>query len=157
VLAGGFACTYIGLVANLVLEGLEAGALSSAVNAATFSGLMHFIRIFGGEVGVAFMTRVITVRERFHSNLLGLHVSAGDWITNDRLQALTAGMFAKSSGANEAQMRATEILGAQVRAQAYTMATADGFILVGWMVVVFLVLMAFLHKPRFSFQDLRRM
>ena len=157
VLAAGFACTFIGLVANIVLEGLEAGALSSAVNAATFSGLMHFIRIFGGQMGVAFMTRVLTVRERFHSNLLGLHVSAGNWITNERLQALTAGMFPKSAGADEAQMRAMGILSAQVRAQAYTMATSDGFILVGWMVVSFLLLMALLHRQRFSFQDLRRM
>ena len=157
VLAAGFACTYIGLVANIVLEGLEAGALSSAVNAATFSGFMHFIRIFGGQVGVAFMTRVLTVRERFHSNLLGLHVSAGNWITNERLQALTAGMLPKSGGADEAQMRAMGILSAQMRAQAYTMATSDGFVLVGWMVISFLLLMALLHKPRFSFQDLRRM
>jgi MFS transporter, DHA2 family, multidrug resistance protein len=157
VLAAGFACTYIGLVANIVLEGLEAGALTSAVNAATFSGLMHFIRLFGGQVGVAFMTRVLTVRERFHSNLLGLHVSAGNWITNERLQALAAGMFPKSAGADEAQMRAIGILSAQVRAQAYTMATSDGFILVAWMVILFLLLMALLHRPRFSFQDLRRM
>ena len=157
VLAAGFACTYIGLVANIILEGLEAGALTSAVNAATFSGLMHFIRIFGGEVGVAFMTRVLAVRERGHSNLLGLHVSAGNWITNERLQALTAGMFPKSAGADEAQMRAMGILSAQVRAQAYTMATSDGFVLVGWMVILFLLLMALLHRQRFSFQDLRRM
>ena len=157
VLAAGFACTYIGLVANIVLEGLEAGALSSAVNAATFSGLMHFIRLFGGQVGVALMTRVLTVRQRFHSNLLGLHVSAGNWITNERLQALTAGMFPKSTGTDEAQMRAIGILSAQVRAQAYTMATSDGFVLVGWMVISFLLLMALLRRPRFSFQDLRKM
>jgi DHA2 family multidrug resistance protein len=157
VLSAGFACTYIGLVANIILEGLEAGALNSAVNAATFSGLMHFIRLFGGQVGVAFMSSVLTVRERFHSNLLGLHVSAGDGITGERLQALTAGMLPKSTGADEAQMRAIEILSAQVRAQAYTMATADGFILVGWMVISFLLLMALLRRPRFSFQDLRRM
>jgi DHA2 family multidrug resistance protein len=157
VLAAGFACTYIGLVANIILEGLEAGALTSAVNAATFSGLMHFIRLFGGQVGVAFMTHVLTVRERFHSNLLGLHVSAGNGITNERLQALTAGLLPKSAGADEAQRRAMGILGVQVRAQAYTMATSDGFFLVGWMVVLFLLLLAFLHRPRFSFQDLRRM
>ena len=103
------------------------------------------------------MTHVLTVRERFHSNLLGLHVSAGNWITNERLEALTAGLLPKSGGADEAQRRAMGILGAQVRAQAYTMATSDGFIVVGWMVVLFLLLLAFLHRPRFSFQDLRRM
>ena len=45
----GLACTYIGLVSSIVLEALEAGALTSAANAATFSGFMHFIRIFGGQ------------------------------------------------------------------------------------------------------------
>ena len=103
------------------------------------------------------MTRVLAVREKFHSNLLGLHVSAGDWIANERLQALTAGLLSRSSGADEANLRAMELLSAQVRAQAYTMATSDGFVLVGWMVISFLLLMALLHKPRFSFQDLRRM
>ena len=48
VLAVGFACTYIGLVSSIVLEGIEAGALASVANAATFSGFMHFIRLFGG-------------------------------------------------------------------------------------------------------------
>ena len=76
-LAAGLACTYIGLVGSIVLEALEAGALTSAAYAATFSGFMHFVRIFGGQVGVAVMTRFLSVREKFHSNLLGLHVQAG--------------------------------------------------------------------------------
>jgi MFS transporter, DHA2 family, multidrug resistance protein len=54
------------------MERLEAGALTSMAGAATFSGFMHFIGIFGGQVGVAVMTRFISVREQFHSNLLGL-------------------------------------------------------------------------------------
>jgi DHA2 family multidrug resistance protein len=66
-------------------------------------------------------------------------------------------MFPGSTGSDEAQMRAGVLVGAQVKAQAFTMATSDGFILVGWMVISFLVLMAFLRRPRFSFQDLRRM
>src|ERR1700722_17921695 len=52
-LATGLACTYVGLVSSIVLEALEAGALASAANAATFSGFMHFIRIFGGQVGTS--------------------------------------------------------------------------------------------------------
>ena len=84
-LSAGFACTYIGLVSSIVLEALEAGALTSAAKAATFSGFMHFIRIFGGQVGVAAMTRFLSLREKFHSNLLGLHVEAGDWLTDERI------------------------------------------------------------------------
>jgi DHA2 family multidrug resistance protein len=67
----GLASAYIGLVSSIVLEALSAGALTSAANAATFSGFMHLMRIFGGQIGVAAMTRFIAVREQFHSNMLG--------------------------------------------------------------------------------------
>jgi DHA2 family multidrug resistance protein len=157
VLAGGLACTYIGLVSSIVLEGLEAGALTSAVYAATFSGFMHFIRIFGGQVGVAAMTRFLSVREKFHSNLLGLNVRADDWLTDHRLRLLSAGLAPKSAGLAEAHDRALDILGRQIRAQAYTMAIADGFILIGWTAAVYLLLMLFLRPGKFSYKDLRKM
>jgi len=156
-LATGFAATYVGLVGNIVLEALEAGALTSAANAATFSGLMHFIRLFGGQIGVAAMTRVISVREKFHSNLLGLQVQDGSWLSGERLRMLTAGMLPGSTGPEEAQYRALGILSQQVRAQAYTLATADGFLLIGWLVVAYLVMMLFLKPGKFSYRDLRKM
>jgi len=62
-----------------------------------------------------------------------------------------------SGGTEESQYRAIAILGQQVQAQAYTLATADGFILVGWMVVAYLLLMLFLRSARISYRDLRRM
>src|SRR5215469_4774827 len=59
-MSAALACTYVGLVSSIVLEGLEAGALTSAANAATFSGFIHFIRLFGGQVGVTAMNRVVS-------------------------------------------------------------------------------------------------
>ncbi|HME07866.1 MAG TPA: MFS transporter [Bryobacteraceae bacterium] len=156
-LAMGFAATYVGLVGNIVLDGLEAGALTSAANAATFSGLMHFIRIFGGQVGVAFMTRFISVREKFHSNLLGLHVEVGSWLTDERVRQLTAGLLPGSTSPEEAQGRAVGILSQQVRGQAYTQAVADGFLLVGWVVVAYLLLLLALRPGKISYKDLRKM
>ena len=156
-LAAGFACSYVGLVSSIVLDGLESGALTSAANAATFSGFIHFIRIFGGELGVAVMTRVVSVREAFHSNLLGLHVEAGSWLTDQRLRMLGGGLLPGSTGPEQAQYRAIGILSQQVRAQAYTLAVSDGFILVGWMVVAYLLLMLFLRPARFNYKDLRKM
>jgi DHA2 family multidrug resistance protein len=156
-LSAGLACTYVGLVSSIVLEGLEAGALTNAAYAATFSGFMHFIRIFGGQVGVAAMTRFISLREKFHSNLLGLHVQVGAWLTDERLRALSGGLFPGSTGPAEAQERALGILSQQVRAQAYTMAVADGFILIGWMVVAYLLMMLLLRPPKISYKDVRNM
>jgi DHA2 family multidrug resistance protein len=156
-LALGLACTYIGLVSSIVLEGLEAGALTSATYAATFSGFMHFVRIFGGQVGVAAMTRFMSLREQFHSNLLGLHVQAGSWLTEERLRMLTSGLLPASAGAEEAQERAVGLLNQQVRAQAYTLATADGFVLIAWTVVAYLLLMLLLRPGKISYKDLRKM
>ena len=156
-LAAGFGCTYIGLVGAIVLEGLEAGALTSAATAATFSGFIHFIRLFGGQAGVAVMTHLISVREKFHSNLLGLHLQSGSWLTDDRVRLLTGGLFSASAGPDEAQYRAIGILSRQVQAQAYTLAIADGFIVAAWMAAAYLLLMLFLRPPKISFQDLRKM
>jgi DHA2 family multidrug resistance protein len=153
----GLAASYVGLVSSIVLEGLEGGALKSAANAATFSGLMHFIRLFGGEVGVVFMTRVITIREGFHSNMLGLNVQLGNWLTDDRIRGLTARFLPVSGGAEDAQIRAIDVLSRQVKVQAYTLSIADGFIVIGWMVVIYLVMMLFLKPAHISYKDLRKM
>jgi DHA2 family multidrug resistance protein len=156
-LALGFAGSYIGLVSSIVLEGLEAGALTSATNAATFSGFMHFIRLLGGQLGVAAMSRFISVREQFHSNVLGLNVQLGDWLTDERLRMLTGALTPGSAGPEEAQSRAIGILSQQVRAQAYTLAIADGFILIAWVVVAYLLMMLLLRPGKISYKDLRKM
>ncbi len=156
-LSVGFACAYIGLVSSIVLEALEAGALTSPTKAATFSGFMHFIRIFGGQAGVAVMTFFLSSREKFHSNLIGLHVASGNWLAGERIRMLTAALLPASGGPEEAQSRAAAVLNEQVRGQAYTMAVADGFILIGWMVVIYLLLMVFLRPAKLSFKDIRSM
>ena len=38
----------------------------------------------------------------------------------------------------------------------HTMATSDGFILIGWMVVAYLLLMLLLKPGRISYKDLRK-
>src|ERR1700761_6627119 len=134
-LATGLACAYVGMVGSIVLDALEAGALASAANAATLSGFMHFVRIFGGQIGVTVMTRLLTVREKFHSNMLGLQVQSGSWLTDDRLRMLSGGVLPASNGSDEAKHRALDLVSQQVRAQAYTLAVSDGFVLIGWVVV----------------------
>jgi DHA2 family multidrug resistance protein len=156
-LSVGFACSYVGLVSSLVLEAIQGGAMTSLAKAATISGFAHFIRLFGGEVGVATMTHFLSVREKFHSNLLGLHVQSGMWITDQRLRLLAAGAFGKSIGTEEARYRAAELLGLQVRAQAFTLSISDGFVLIAWTVVVYLMMMLLLRPIAISYRDLSRM
>ena len=157
VLATGLACVYIGLVSSIVLVGLEKGALNSAAAAATFSGFMHTFRIFGGQIGVSIMNRFLSVREQFHSNMLGLHVQIGNWLTDERLRMVSLGMLPASSGQEEAQARAGALLGQQVHAQAYTLAIADSFVLIAAVAAAFLLAMLLMTPVKITYQDLRRM
>ena len=156
-LAAGFACTYVGLVSSIVLEALEAGALKAVANAATFSGFMHFIRIFGGQIGAAVMNRLVSVREQFHSNMLGLHMQAGSWLTDERLRMLSGAVAPGSPGSAESYAHAVALLSQQVRAQSYTLAIGDGFVFIAWIAVAYMLLMLFLLPGKITYKDLRKM
>ena len=94
------------------------------------------------KLGVAFMQHFIAIREQFHSNILGLGVHLGDPATRQRLLGLSAAMLDHSSGLTAATGRAAEILGLQVKQQAFTLAITDSFMLVACSVVCCLIVIA---------------
>jgi MFS transporter, DHA2 family, multidrug resistance protein len=145
---------FIGLVATIILQGIFSGGLSKPQWILTFSAFFHTVRLFGGELGAVFMGHFIAQREKLHSNLLGLHVQAGDWITDANTHALTAGVFSKSSGLPAATGRAIGLMSGRVRLQAYTLSIIDGFYLVAWACVVALLLTALLRESPLNYGDL---
>ncbi len=100
------------------------------------------------------MTHFIAAREQLHSNLLGLHVQAGNWLNDASLRQLTAGLYAKSSGLPAAAGRAVGLIGARVRLQAYTQTFIDGFHLVAWACVAALLLIALPGNPLLNYGEL---
>src|SRR5260370_38948304 len=102
------------------------------------------------------MNRFLTVREEFHSNMLGLHIQIGNWLTDERLRIVSLGMLPSSSGSDEAQARAGALLGQQVHAQAYTPALADGFVLIASVAAAVLLILLFIHPSRPIYQVLMR-
>jgi len=145
---------FIGLVSTIVLQAVFTGGLSKPQAALTFSAFFHTIRLFGGQLGVAFMTHFIAVREQLHSNLLGLHVQQGNWIDDTALRQLTAGLYAKSAGLSAATGRAVGLIGARVRLQAYSLTFIDGFHLIAWACVAALLLIALLRKSPLHYGEL---
>jgi DHA2 family multidrug resistance protein len=142
---------FIGLVATIILQGIFSGGLSKPQWILTFSAFFHVVRLFGGELGAVFMGHFVAQREKLHSNLLGLHVQSGNWITDGNIRALTAGVYAKSAGLPAAAGRAVEIMGGRLRLQAYTLSIIDGFYLVAWASVVALLLTAMLRESPLSY------
>ena len=152
ILAMGLATAFVGLLVNLALTAAEMGAAANVVNAATYAGWMHTMRLLGGQIGTVIFGRFVTVREQLHSNLLGYHVAGGDWITDDRLHNLALFLTPLSSAPEEATARAAAIVGGQVRAQALSLAYSDALLLIGWAITAYLLLIAFMRRSSISFR-----
>jgi DHA2 family multidrug resistance protein len=142
IMALGLAFAFNAMVGSIILEVLDSGALKRPIDVLTFAGYFQTVRLLGGEAGVAFMQHFISVREQFHSNILGLGVQLGQYATDQRLLGLNAGMHSQSAGGSAAAGRAVEILGLQLKQQAFTLAITDSFLLVAWSVVCCLLVIA---------------
>src|SRR5271156_5453788 len=145
---------FVGLVGTIILQGIFSGGLSKPQWILTFSAFFHTVRLFGGELGAVYMGHFVAQREKLHSNLLGLHVQSGNWITDGNLRALTAGVYAKSSGLSAAAGRAVDLMGDRLRLQAYTLSIIDGFYLVAWASVVAMLLTAMMHGSPLTYGTL---
>ena len=143
-----------GLVGTIILQGLFSGGLTKPQMILTFSAYFHTIRLFGGQLGAIYMSHFLAQREKLHSNLLGLHVQRGNWITDGNIRALTAGLFSKSSGLAVAMGRAVGLVSGRVRLQAYTLTFIDGFYLVAWACVIGLLLLALMRGAPLSYGEL---
>jgi DHA2 family multidrug resistance protein len=148
----GFA--FIGLVSTIVLQGIFSGGLAKPQWIMTFSAFFHTVRLFGGNVGAVLMGRFVAEQEKLHSNLLGLHVGSGNWVTQANMHALTAKLFAHSSGLQSATGRAVGVISGRLRLQAHTLSIQDGFFLVAWACVAALLLILMLRRPPMSYADL---
>ncbi|MGO9434244.1 MAG: MFS transporter [Terracidiphilus sp.] len=150
----GQSVSLIGLVGCIILQGVFSGGLTKPQWILTFSAMFHTIRLFGGTAGAIYMGHFLADREKLHSNLLGLHVTQGSWITDANLHALAAGVYAKSSGAAAAAARAADLIAARLRLQAYALSLIDGFLLVAWACFLGLLLTALLRKSPLNYGEL---
>jgi MFS transporter, DHA2 family, multidrug resistance protein len=150
----GQAFAFIGLVSTIVLQAVFTEGLSQPQRVLTFSAFFHTVRLFGGNLGAVFMGHFIAHREKVHSNLLGLHVQSGNWITDTNIRQLTAGLFSKSSGLPAATGRAVGVIAGRLRLEAYTLSLIDGFHLMAWACVIALVLVALLRKSPLNYGNL---
>ncbi len=127
-------------VSALVTAGLPAERRAGA------SGLFNMMRNLGGSVGIALLSALLTVRERFHSNRIGEAVSLYNPLTRERLDALTAKFTAAGSDAVTAGHQAVAALDSMVRREATMMAFNDCFYVLG-LVLIGATVAAFLCRP----------
>lgn len=97
----------------------------------TIGCLLQISRLFGGEIGTAFMQTFVRVREQVHSNLIGLHIDGLAPITTERLSAYRAALGAHTADLGTATQQAAKLLGTTVLQQASVLSYIDGFLAAG--------------------------
>jgi DHA2 family multidrug resistance protein len=134
---------------SFALTALIVLALGSVnpVDVLTVGALLQMSRLFGGEIGTAFMQTFVRVREQVHSNLIGLHVDSLSGQTADRLAVYRTAVGAHTSDLAAATARATSLLGSAVAKQAAVLSYIDGFLAAAIGAFACLLLVAWL-RPR---------
>ena len=109
--------------------------------------LLQISRLFGGEIGTAFMQTFVRMREQVHSNLVGLHVDAVAVLTADRLNAYKAAVAAHLPDTAIAAAQALKLLAASVAQQAFVLAYIDGFLAAAIGAFICLLLVSLMRPP----------
>jgi hypothetical protein len=140
VLLGAFIATCTGRLMSVGAADIR-GALHLGVD----EGYWINTAFSASMMGSTFMGHFIAVREQFHSNMLGLHVQWGNGLTDYRLLGLQHAFASHSTGLASAG-RAAEVLGLQVRQQAFTLAISDSFLFLATCCVACLLVVSFMPK-----------
>ena len=112
------------------------------------SALFNMMRNLGGSFGTSMISTVATHREHFHFSIIAERVTQNGEIGRHWLDQVAVQVLHGSAGSQLAQNQALAQLADLVRREAYTMAYADCFYGIGVIVLVSIVALLFVPKPR---------
>jgi DHA2 family multidrug resistance protein len=111
-------------------------------DALTFGAMLQTARLLGGEIGTAFVSTLTRVRGQVASNLIGQHVQVGDAAVLERVKTYGA-VTTRVVDPVSAMSRGELVLANVVRTAATTQAVLDGFVAIGALTAVALLIVVF--------------
>ena len=132
---------------GLTFTGLLIFVLSNAnpARATAFVAYIQVMRLDIIAIAGTVMSTWLRVREQVHSNLIGLHVSAGDSDVVQALDHLKGRFIEHSAAAETAVARATSTLASLVRRQADVLSFIDGFEVTFWAAIAGMLLVSLMR------------
>jgi len=116
-------------------------------DAPTIAAMIQIGRLFGNEIGTAFVQTFVRVREQVYSNLTGLHFIAGSHRSDSAVAAATALFTAHPVGAGDPALQGLAGIGSLIRREAYVLGYIDGFWIIAWVMTAGILLLLLLRPP----------
>jgi DHA2 family multidrug resistance protein len=126
-------------------SGMAPGRESGAASA-----LFNMMRNIGGSIGIAGLSTLLSVRERFHSERIGESVTVYSSGLQERMEHSTAFFLSQGSDPYSAHMRAITAAGAAVRRQAFFLAYSDCFLVLGCVLLSSAIALFFMKRARIT-------
>jgi DHA2 family multidrug resistance protein len=115
--------------------------------AAAIAATIQTARLFGSELGSAFIQTFVRVREQFHSNLIEQHLATGSDIV-ERIISTISGVFSDHPiGRGDPTAQALATIGARVQRESYVLAYIDAFWVIAWGLTLAILLLLLLRPP----------
>jgi DHA2 family multidrug resistance protein len=131
-------------ITTLIIFGIANTKPAAAI---TIAAMIQVARLLGAEIGQAFIQTFVRVQEQVHSNLIGLNISVGEAVSEDRAALLSQLLSDKSASLGNSTGAAHAAIASLVRREAFVLAYMDAFWVVAWVLTAALVLLLFLKRP----------
>jgi DHA2 family multidrug resistance protein len=115
--------------------------------AAAIAATIQTARLFGIELGTAFMQTFVRVREQVYSNLIGQHVSSGSDVVERIVTALSNIFSQRANNMGLETSQGFAAAGRFIQREAYVLAYIDGFWIVAWVLALAPLLVLLLRRP----------
>ena len=112
------------------------------------AGIYNLMRNVGGSIGIATVTAFLVRSSQAHQTYLAGNLTAGGPATSQALQGLAARFYVAGASAYTAQQEALGALYRSVQQQAAVLAYADIFRLLGYLSLICIPPILFLHRLR---------
>jgi MFS transporter, DHA2 family, multidrug resistance protein len=115
--------------------------------APTIAAVIQIARLFGNEVGSAFVQTYVRVREQVYSNLTGLHFFSGSHQGDSAVAASSAPFAARPSGLGDPTSQGLATIANLIRRESFVLAYIDGFWIIAWVLAAGIALLLLLRPP----------
>ena len=132
------------------LSAITTSGMAKGRESGAASALFNMMRNIGGSIGIAGLSTLLSVRERFHSVRIGESVTVYSGAVQERMQQSATFFMSQGSDPASAEMRAIGAIGAVVRRQAFLLAYSDCFLILGCVLLASAAALFLMKKAKIS-------